>query len=263
MPLCERIDLEALEEHVRFILLHWVRCLALVGPLPIFGQNGSSRLPRVALGVVLGTILALLSDMSVFPDPGPSFVLVIMIMKEAMLGLIMGFVALIAFSTLRVCGHMIGEEMGFNMASIQDPITGVNSQLIAHIFESIGMCLFFMTLGHHVIIRALARSFEIYPVGLFSLDGELVGAVVLFSSGLFAAALQVAAPVFVALFAIAIALAIIARVAPQLQVMQFAFPAKILTGLILLVATFHVMVPSMKEVFDNLEIFLFEMFERS
>lgn len=245
------------------MVLHWVRCLALVGPLPIFGQGGASRLPRVGLGIALGTILSFVSDISTFVDPGFSPFLAVLAMKEVLLGLILGFIALIAFATLRVCGHIIGEEMGFNLASIQDPITGVNSQLIAHLFESIGMCIFFITFGHHVIIKALARSFDVYPVGSFTFSSELISAVVLFSAGLFGAALQVAAPVFVALFAIAIALAIIARVAPQLQVMQFAFPAKILSGLILLVATLHVLTPSIRSVFDNFEIFLFEMFERS
>ncbi len=254
--------MEFFEENVRFIVLHWVRCLALIGPLPIFGQGGTSRMSRVGLGVALGTVLAFLSDIDSFVDPGPTLFLVVIVMKEAMLGLVLGYIVLISFSTLRVCGHIIGEGMGFNMASIQDPIKGVSSQLIAHLFESVGMMLFFITKGHHVLIKALAASFAIYPVGHFELDRELVGAVVLFSSGLFASALQVAAPVFVALFAIAVALAIVARVAPQLQVMQFAFPAKILTGLVLLVSTFHVFAPSMQMVFDDLEVFLFEMFEQ-
>ena len=100
-------------------------------------------------------------------------------------------------------------------------------------------------------------------MGRFQIGAELVGAVVLFSSGMFAAALQVAAPVFVSLFAIAIALAIIARVAPQLQVMQFAFPAKILTGLILLVATIHALAPAMNTVFENMEIFLYELLDQN
>lgn len=253
--------MEFLEENVRFIMLHWVRCLALVGPLPIFGQGGTSRMARVGLGVALGTILSLIADIDQFDDPGQSLFLVVLVLKESLFGLILSYVVLISFATLRVCGHIIGEEMGFNMASIQDPITGVNSQLIAHLFESIGMMIFFMVYGHHVIIKALARSFQVYPVGKFEFSPEILAAIVLFSSGIFSAALQVAAPVFVALFAMAIALAIVARVAPQLQVMQFAFPAKILTGLILLVTTIHVFAPSMSDVFDELEVFLFEMFQ--
>ncbi len=245
------------------MVLHWVRCLALVGPLPVFGQGGTSRASRIALGVILGTILSLTSDINTFDDPGASLFLAILVVKEALLGLILGFIASISFATMRVCGHIIGEEMGFNMASIQDPITGVNSQLIAQFFETIGMMIFFLSYGHHVLIKALAKSFEIYPVGQFNVDQELLGAIVLFSSGIFATALQIAAPVFVALFAMAIALAIVARVAPQLQVMQFAFPAKILTGLVLIVSSLHVMAPSMELVYDNMEVFLFEMFERS
>ncbi|MCB9834067.1 MAG: flagellar biosynthetic protein FliR [Planctomycetes bacterium] len=251
-----------LEENVRFIALHCVRCLAMIGPLPIFGQGRDSRLARVGLGVILGTLIGLTSDASGFVDPGVSIMLGLMAAKEMLLGLVMSYVALLAFSTLRISGHVIGEEMGFNMASIQDPITGVNSQLMAHFFDALGMMVFFIGGGHHVLIRALSRSFGAHPVGTFSIDGELLSALVVYSGGIFAAALRVAGPVFAALMVLAVALAILAKVAPQLQIMMFAFPLKILAGLILLLATLGVILPTMNVVFDDMEVFMFEAFER-
>ncbi len=254
--------IDFLEENVRFMVLHWVRCLALIGPLPIFGQGGDSRMARVGLAVILGTLLGFTGDVATFVDPGMSVMLVLMIAKEVLLGLIMGYVALLAFSTIRICGHVIGEEMGFNIASIQDPITGVNSQLIAHLFEAIGMMVFFIGGGHHVLIKALSRSFAAHPVGTFRLDAELMSALVLYSGGIFAAALRVAGPVFAALLVLAVALAILAKVAPQLQIMMFAFPLKILAGMILLISSLAVLVPAMNVVFDDMEVFMFETFDR-
>ena len=253
--------MEFFEENVRFIVLHWVRCLALIGPLPIFGQGGDSRLARLGLGVTLGTLLSFTSDFEAFDDPGNSPFLAVMVIKEALLGFLLAFIAGICIATIRVAGHLIGEEMGFNIASIQDPITGVNSQLMAHLLESIGLCLFFISGSHQVLIRALTKSFQVYPVSQFTLDEDLIQAVILYSAGLFVSALQIAGPVFAVLFILAVALAIVARVAPQLQVMQFAFPVKILSGMILMTATIGIVVPSMNTVFEDLEIFLYEMMD--
>lgn len=261
--------MDLLESHVRFFLLHWVRCAAMVGPLPLFGPGGAARVAKIALGVMLGSILAVqagggpseggFAPIPSFDDPGFGGMLVLCLVNELLLGSMFGFVANVAFATIRIAGDLIGTEMGFNMASIQDPITGVSVQVIAHVFESVGILLFIAVGGDHTLIRALAASFERQRVGALSFDVGLIEALLTYTAGVFAAGFQLAAPVFVAMILLGIALAILAKVAPQLQLMQFAFGAKILVGLLLLVATFHVIVPSMASAFDRCEEFLVDV----
>ena len=130
---------------------------------------------------------------------------------------------------------------------------------MAHFFEALGLVVFFAVEGHHTLIRALAASFDSHPVGAFTIDPALFRGVVVYASGIFLSGLQVAAPVFAAMIVVGIALAILAKVAPQLQVMMFAFPVKILGGLLLLAATLVSMLPAMADVFDRFEAFMHEM----
>lgn len=245
--------LELFEENARFIVLYWVRCIAMIAPLPLFGKSGQARGARIGLGVMLGTLLSFVPGEYEFDDPGFSLLLVILVAKEFILGVLMAYLALTTFASLRVAGHLVGSEMGFNTASIQDPVTGVSTQLMASLFESMGLILFFIVGGHHTLFRALAWSFKSIPVGTFSVEPEMLEGLVAFTGGVFVVGLQVAAPVFASMLIIGVSLAILSKVAPQLQIMMFAFPVKILAGLIMLVASLTTIIPAMTAAFGGLE----------
>lgn len=249
--------MDLLTDHFHFFFLHQVRVLALLAPLPILGGGASAKTMKLGLGLTLGTILAMSSQGDFGSAPTNDILFVCAIAKEFLFGSLLGVAALLTFSTLRIAGHLIGEEMGFNMASIQDPVTGVSIQVTAHFVEATGLIVFLASGGDRFLLRALARSFDAYPVGNFSLGGELIHGLLIYSAGIFLAGLQVAAPIFGALVLVAIALAILSRVAPQLHVMQFAFPVKVLAGLLLITSSMHILVPAMTNVFDNFEEFLY------
>lgn len=251
--------MDELEIQMRFFFLHWVRCIALLGPVQLFGQGAAAKGAKIGMGAMIGSLVALNRDLDAFMDPGFGPGLVVALLGEIMLGVLLGFVVNITFETVRLAGTLISTEMGFNMASIQDPISGVNVQVIAHILESFGVILFFAVGGHAFVIRALVSSFDRYEAGRFALGPELVEAVVLFTAGIFAAAFELAAPVLVAMIVGGISLAIIAKVAPQMQVMQFAFSFKIILGILLIISTLHVIVPAMNLVFERSEAMLHEI----
>lgn len=251
--------METLEVEIRFFFLHWVRCIALLGPVPLFGQGLAAKGAKLGLGTMIGSLVALNRDMGDFVDPGFGPAIVVALIGEILLGVLLGFVVNITFETVRLAGTLISTEMGFNMAAIQDPISGVNVQVIAHILESFAVILFFSVGGHAFVIRALVASFDRYEAGQFALGPELVEAVILFTAGIFAASFELAAPVLVAMIVGGISLAIIARVAPQMQVMQFAFSFKIIMGILLIISTLHVIAPAMNLVFERTESMLIDI----
>jgi flagellar biosynthetic protein FliR len=211
---------------------------------------------KLGLGLALGSIMALSSTSDMSNVPTGDVLFGCAVAKEFLFGSMLGLSATLTFSSLRIAGHLIGEQMGFNMASIQDPITGVSTQVTAHFLEASGLIAFLAHGGDHILMRAFAASFEVYEVGNFTIGSDLVQSLVIYSAGIFLAGLQIAAPVFGALFLVATALAILSRVAPQLHVMQFAFPVKVLAGLLLLTGSMHVLIPSMAHAFNNFEEFL-------
>ena len=223
--------MQFLEEHVHFVVLHWVRCLALLGTMSAFGNTAAARTTKVALGVMLGTMLSFADDPASFTHPETTGLLVLLVVKEFMIGALFGFVTNIIFDVAAMAGQLVGEEMGFNMASITDPVTGRTNTVMAQVYQTIAVVSFFAADGHLFVVRSLARSFHVYRVDALSFSTDLLAATVLYASTVFIAAIELAAPVFMAMLILGVVLAILAKVAPELQLMDFAYPAKAAAGL--------------------------------
>lgn len=239
-----------LEEHIHYLVLYWVRSLALTGTLNIFGTSPSARFAKLGIGIMLGTILALIGNPAGFIPPESEKFMMLLVAKEFLIGALFGYVANIIFATAQMAGHLVGEEMGFNMASITDPLSGRSVQVIAQIYEMIAIAAFFATGGHLFLVRCLARSFEVHGVGDISLDMGLVESATIYGSGVFVAALEIAAPIFVSMILIGVILALLAKVAPELHPMDFAYPVKVAGGLSLIFITSKALGPAMQRLFD-------------
>jgi flagellar biosynthetic protein FliR len=239
------------EDHIFYLVLHWVRCLAMTGTLSILGTSAGARALKVALGVMLGTMLALTGDPTVIEEPPTIPMMMALGAKEFLLGALFGWIGNIAFIVAAMAGQLVGEEMGFQMAAIQDPLMGQSVQVIAQIYELLAVGLFFSAGGHLFMMRCLARSFSVYGVESLSLDMELLTATAIYTSGIFVAALELSAPIFIALLLVGLVLALLTKVAPELHIMEFGFIVKILGGMLLIVATLPALLPAMERLFDE------------
>jgi flagellar biosynthesis protein FliR len=250
---------EFLQEHLHFVMLHWVRCIAMIGVLTVFGTTAAARFAKLAIGIMLGTMLSFSSDPTSFSAPDGTALIVLFITKEMLIGVLFGFATNVIFTIASMAGHFVGEEMGFNMSTIQDPLSGNSMPVMAHIYEALAVATFFASGGHCFLVRCLARSFQVYRVDSLTLDGELVAACVIFASGVFLSALQIAAPVFLALLILGVSLGVLAKVAPDLHVTELAYPIKVAGGLVLVLATLDALVPAMHWLFDELAGFMEEV----
>ena len=156
----------------------------------------------------------------------------VMILREAMLGLTIGFICTLFFVAIETAGHFVDAQSGFAFAASVDPSTGNNVSVASKFHNMLAMLLFFAINAHHVVIRGLADSFLIAPVGQFNLSPSVAnGALTLFSA-LFVVSLRISAPIFAALFLADVALAMVSRVVPQMNVFIVGLPFKL--GLALL-----------------------------
>lgn len=245
--------MEFIESDLRFILLHQMRCLTFIGLLPLYAGNNSARLGKLVLGLALGILVALQTSRSGFTDPGFSLLLIACLAKEMFIGGVLAWVAIVTFAITKSAGHLIGEEMGFNVATIQDPVTGVTSPVIAQFLEFIAMVVFFATNSHHAFLRALHATFARDPVGSWSIDARHLGVALDYGARILTGGLELAAPVFATLLVVSVALSILAKVAPELHIMQLAFVLKVGLGLVLLVFALDVIVPTFVKLFESSE----------
>ena len=163
--------------------------------------------------------------------------------SEFLFGFIIALTAKFFLASVQLAGQFLGFQMGFNMASVMDPQTGGQSSVVSQFLYLITVLIFFSINGHYAFIKAVAHSFEtVYP-GTFMLKGPIVIGLMKLSSEMFIIALKLAAPIMIALFLSNLALGIVARTVPQVNILMVGFPINISLGLILFGLTINNLAP--------------------
>jgi flagellar biosynthesis protein FliR len=216
-----------------FFTLVLGRVAGIFAAIPIFGGR------RVPITVRMATILAM--AMVLYPVvseniprlPADTISLVILIIREALVGLTLSLLSQVIFSAVAFCGQLVGTQMGLSVAALFNPDMG-QVTVISNLQDLIATLLF-LTLGiHHVFIRAIVESYSVIPVGAWHMSEGLLRTLIAVTSGLFILAIKLAAPVMVALLAAGVVMGIIARSFPQMNVFMISFPLNIGIGFLVL-----------------------------
>lgn len=209
------------------------RILALVATAPVLGNNGVPRRIRLGLGLVLILVIAPIAGP--MPDVAPaSWEGLLILGQQIVIGVAMGFAMRIVFTAVDMAGELIGLQMGLGFATFFDHVHGVNSPVVAQFLGLIAMLFFLALNGHLMVISALAESFHVMPVGpnLFSPDAAF--SLVAWGSHIFSAGLMLALPVLAALVITNLALGVLTRTAPQLNLFAVGFPVTLMLGFLML-----------------------------
>lgn len=156
--------------------------------------------------------------------------------EEAAIGLLLGLVANLVFEAATMAGQILGVQIGYSLATLFDPQTNADLPVLSE-FHQMGLLLIFLQLDvHHWLLRALVRSFDYLPPGLFSMTLATTGSLLHACSGIFLSGLQIAAPSLVATLVIDVALGFLGKASPQLPVMFIGIAVKNLVGMTVLLA---------------------------
>jgi flagellar biosynthesis protein FliR len=216
--------------------------LARISPLFILAPLFSSKmLPArargiVAVGLALG-IAPIAANAGGQNIPMEIWSLGGLILKEMLVGMAFSFTLAALFAAIQVAGTMLDTLIGFSFGALVDPITGTNGGMLNQLYALIGVMIFIAINGDAWVIQGLARSYEQIPLTEAPDMSSLVeGAQVAFV-GIFGAAIEVCAPVLLAVLLTDVAFGLVSRVMPQLNVFAVGFPAKVLVGLLLVGAS--------------------------
>jgi flagellar biosynthesis protein FliR len=218
-------------------LAGFILVLARVSPMFLLAPIFSSRmLPLRARGVVAVAIsfglapLALhghkisLDGMNLFGLIG----------KEILVGLAYAFALAAVFAAISVAGSLLDTAIGFSFGSLIDPITGTQAPILTQLYAMVGVLVFIAIDGDHWMIEGLARSYQLIPISKFPSVNALVGGADKAFVSIFGSAIELAAPVLLAILLTDCAMGLVARVMPQLNVFAVGFPAKIAVGLLVM-----------------------------
>jgi len=202
--------------------------------LPFFGGDTVPIHAKAALCLVFSIGVWPYLNFPGVHMPGNPWMIVIMLCGELLLGLILGLVVRILFASVQLGGQVIGFQMGFAMINVVDPITGISEAVTAHFLYMTTILTFLALNGHLYLLQGLGRSFDLVPPGTFLLNAQVYHDIVGFSGEMFRLAIRIAAPVMAAIFLVDLALGLISKAAPQMNVLFVGFPLKIGVGFLFL-----------------------------
>ncbi len=208
------------------------RILGLIGTAPVFAQSVIPVPAKVGLGLAITLLLSPVLPAMPSVDPASAAGLLILA-QQILIGMAMGFVMNLVFMSVDMAGSLMGLTMGLGFATFYDPQTQGQSNAINQILAIVITLIFLQTNGHLAVLSVLAESFQRLPVGVWPHQGVFWQAAT-WGKDIFSAGVQLSLPVVTALLITNLALGILTRAAPQLNLFGIGFPLTIGIGFMVL-----------------------------
>ncbi|MFC4735619.1 flagellar biosynthetic protein FliR [Bacillus daqingensis] len=228
--------MEWLEWFPAFLLI-LVRMSAFMMTLPFFSYQTVPGQLKIGVAVCMSWIIFFTEDWPVLEIDYSYFLLVL---KEALVGLTIGLVAVILLYAVQIAGGLIDLKLGFLIANVVDPQTGTQSPLLGSYLYTFALLFILAVDGHHLMIDGAYFSYQYIPLDQPFLpfgDERLIDFIIVTFSTMFIIAFQMSMPVVGSIFLVDVALGMIARTVPQVNVFVVGLPLKIFLGLIVLMLT--------------------------
>ncbi len=222
---------------------------------PIFGARTVSVQSRILLSIALAwLVLPLLPEMpAIDPLSAQGFLVTL---HQIIIGISMGFVMHLVFGATVLMGQTLGMSMGLGFASAIDPQNGVQVPVVSQFFLILATLIFLTMNGHIVLISLLLDSFQTYPIGLDGWPPDAPMTIALWASRMFASALLMALPVMTTVLLINLALGVVTRASPQLNIFAIGFPIAIMVGVSMMFLVLPIFLQQLTNLFNEAFVFL-------
>lgn len=241
-------------------LLIFCRITAFFVVAPVFSTRTVPKTFKIGFSFVISLLVFLTYGLKQTIVPDATFILAIF--REILAGVLLGYVAYLFFTVVQTAGGFIDLQMGFGMANIIDPMSGISSPMIGNFKFMVATLIFLSINGHHYLLLALLHSYEWIPLSNALFDRIYEGSLSTFLVHTFAEtfmlALQMSAPLVAAMFLTDVGLGFLARTAPQYNVFVIGIPIKIIVGLLLLT----LIMPGLVALFEHLFSQMFSAMEK-
>ncbi|MBX2989615.1 MAG: flagellar biosynthetic protein FliR [Bacteroidetes bacterium] len=241
-----------------FFLL-FVRITSLIVVAPILGHQGIPVQVKVAFGLFFSFVLYPVAAGDAPPVTIEFLPFVLLILHEAAAGILIGFATGLLFAGVRYAGELISLETGLSAASMFDPEAGKSTSVISELMYLMMLMVFLLLNGHHFVLEALYLSYTAIPIGGLTLSAAAFDGMLKLTGFIFIVAVKLAAPVMVAMFLISVALSILSRVMPQMNIFMVAFPLKIGAGFFAIMMAAPLLVFVFKKLLATFEANLLEL----
>jgi flagellar biosynthesis protein FliR len=212
------------------------RILGLIAAAPLYGNAAVPATVKILLGVLLAAVIG--PTVPALPAIEPmSMAGMLILLQEMVIGLAMGFSIRIVFAAVEMAGEISSLTMGLGFATFFDPQSQGRSSAVSQFLALLATLAFLAVNAHLALLSALAESFVTLPISASPVDGAGLRQMAGWGAKIFSSGMQIALPIVAALLLTTIALGILTRAAPQLNLFGIGFPVTLGVGLLVLSMT--------------------------
>lgn len=215
-------------------LLVFVRAGSMLLSSPVFGAQNTPLPIRIFTTLAIAAALSVAIQPKVGPVPGNLYGLISAVLSEAAAGLLIGLFMQLVLQAALIAGALLDLQIGLGMSQQLNPIAGIPISIIAQYKFMLALIVFLGVNGHHVMLEAFARSYDLMPaVNKGVLQAAQINYLSLLSQ-ISLLSLTIAGPVLAVSLVVDAALGVISRAVPQMQAILVGLPAKLIMGMIAL-----------------------------
>ncbi len=234
----------------QLFLLIFVRVSGIFVFSPLFSSQNVPNSLKLGFSFFLSILLTTTLNIDYLSSLETNYV--ILIIKELMIGLIIGYVSYAFFSAFYVLGQIVDMEIGFGMVNVIDPQNKIQVPVMGNFYYIFAFLIFLIVNGHHIVIKALIDSYELVPIGRFYFNESITYKMIEILGKTFSIGFRISSPIVVIMLLIDILLGVLSRTIPQMNVFVVGMPLKIIVGLLIIAVSIPVFYGLSGKVFDEM-----------
>lgn len=221
-----------LQVEIFFLIL--ARITGFIVVCPVLSYKSIPVVVKVSLSLILSFLVYSIISPIQYLQTMDILLFAILVFKESIFGLIIGYIANMIFVGIQMAGQMIDFQIGFSMGVIYDPTSGNKLSIFGRTYYWITAILFFTLDCHYHIIYALIQSFKYMQINQILFEKFQPLDIINMFSEAFAIGFQIAAPIIIVLLLSDLIMGLISRTIPQLNVLILGLPTKTLLGMLVI-----------------------------
>lgn len=216
---------------VAFVLV-LMRAAGIFLTAPVFSSRNIPVVVKASWILLVTFLVFPVVDFKALTLPSSGIPLALAVVRELLIGFSIGLGATLIFTGIQLAGQIIDIQMGLGMVNIIDPMTNVQVSAMGQYYFMVATLVFLAVNGHHELLRGVVGSFDLLPLGQAHFSTALGTEMMRLFSQVFFIAFRVGAPVIGALFITNMALGVVARTVPQMNVFIVGMPLNLAVGLL-------------------------------
>ncbi|WP_413288928.1 flagellar biosynthetic protein FliR [Bdellovibrio sp. HCB337] len=238
------------EAQVIIFGLIFLRMISFVVSSVVFGSGNISVPIKILLAVVVSMVVFPSVQLATTDAAKLTEDLVLLSAREVAVGLSLGFLTRLFFFTVGMAGELVSVTIGLGQAQIYNPMLGSNSNTVEQFYNTLATLIFFAINGHHLVLGGIAQSYELIPLAQMKFNVGPFAEMATFVQDMMVMGIKMCAPVIGAVLVTNIAMGILGRAVPQINVLVTSVPVTLLIGFVLMFICIPLLVMEMHGIMD-------------